>query len=144
MKKKMVLLTLLISAQTLAGQAYIPKFTHHSNGTWCTTISNISGVDVNVTVEAFKSDGSKYTGPSVGNNIPSQFNTPFVLLPGQTTLLCAKNVSGTSGHGFATIKGEAVNPTNGLNSFLLAHAYYHPSSSATYSRSIPVNAGMPF
>jgi len=144
MKKLIIGLSLLVCSAAHAGQAYVPKFTHHSNGTWCVTISNISSIDVSVTVKAFKSDGTKYTGPSVGNNVPSDFNTPFTLTPSQTTLLCAKNVSGTSGHGYAVINSEPLNDTDIGNGFVIAHGYYHPSTSATYSRDIVINSGMPF
>lgn len=128
----------------IAGTAYVPGFTHHSNGTWCLTITNISNIYVDVTVKAYKSDGSIYSGPSVTNTVPSQFNTPFTLAPNHTTLLCARNEPGTSGQGFAVINGAPTDENLTGNSFLIAHGYYHPSSSATYSRNFPINSGMPF
>lgn len=143
MKKLVLLFGLIASCNANAGTAFIPKFLTTNSGTWCVSISNIGNIDASVTVNAYKSEGTLYTGASVNNDIPSQFNSPFTLKPNETTLLCVQNVSGSSEHGYAVIKGIAASGNTNDHSRLLASAYFSPSNKA-YSRNIPVNGGLPF
>ncbi|WP_086929459.1 hypothetical protein [Agarilytica rhodophyticola] len=141
-KKLLTGLFYLISFNAFSGEVFVPKFTHTSTGSWCTTVSNVSNINVDVTVSAYISTGALYTGSSVNNGIPSQFNTPFKLQPNQTTLLCAKNVPGSSQHGYAKIKSEPTDPQAiGHNSFVIASAYW---VSGNFLMNIPVNSGNPF
>lgn len=141
--KKYVLSCLLLASfsQAYAGTAYIPKFTHSSTGNWCVTISNISNINISVTVKAFVSTGAIYNGPSSTNGITSQFNTPFNLEPNQTTLLCTTNISGGAQHGYAVVSGSPADAAETGNSFLVASAHW---AAGSHLMNIPVNAGLPF
>ena len=86
---KKLLITAVLAASALfagtatAGTGYIPYFAAIQSGTWCAYVSNVSNVDVSVTVRAYSGLGSVFSGPThnVDRTVAGEFNVPFNLKP---------------------------------------------------------------
>ena len=141
MKKTLCLALLLSSFSSIAGDAFISKFTRASSGSWCVSVSNVGNVSADVTINAFLSNGLAYTGPSASDGIPSSFNSPFTLVPNRTSLLCVNNIPGPTEHGYARIVSRPTSGEIDHTTYLIATAYWVTPDKQMH---IPVNDGLPF
>ncbi len=141
MKNLSILILSFLSFHSIAGDAFVSKFTRGSAGSWCVSVSNVGNINTEVVIIAFLSNGQTYNGSSSTDGVPSQFNHPFYLEPNKTSLLCVNNVSGPTEHGYARISGNPVSNSVNDKSYLIATAYWVTSSRQMH---IPVNNGLPF
>lgn len=145
MKKNIAAMLFALPFGISAGQAVIPQVIFNANGTFCTSVSNISLQDINVKIELFKGDGTAYVGPisTIGPVTPSIINDIFSLPASKTSTICVKNAS-PSDIGYGVIKTSTSEGNDLSTGHVIAHAYYHQTVNVVWVRDININGGMPF
>lgn len=137
----------LFSGMASAGTSYIPSFVTSSSGTWCALISNVSNVNVDVTIKVFNAQGTLYTGPTYNDvskyAIAGKLNTPFTLAPNQTGNICTNQVPDDSTRGYGVVQGVPSNPNDAANAYLIGRVFY-TSAAGGYSQTYTINGGNPF
>lgn len=144
MKRIALVLSLMCSANALAGSATLPTWQVDNTGDMCIRLANISNTTTTVNFDFYNNDGTIHSG-TMRSFSQSGLSTsaPITLAAKQSESICL-DYAGTTKIGFATINtSRADNVPAGS---VISHAIYYGigNKGVHLGWSIPVNKGDAF